>query len=76
MTIEQLIEIAEKESVGDSAKNAMYDIYLNLKLLKSIIDSGDCNICKNKYDCPIVPKPGESVRYNCAFYRGNSNDEF
>jgi hypothetical protein len=70
MTIEQLIEIAEKESVGNSTKKAMYEIYLHLNLLKDIMNSGDCNTCTSQGSCPIAPKPGERVRYNCAFYKG------
>lgn len=41
-----------------------------LKLLKTIQESGDCNICKKKRTCEYVPKLGEQVRYNCPFYEG------
>ena len=39
-----------------------------LKLLKTIQESGDCNICKKKRTCEYVPKWGEQVRYNCPFF--------
>ena len=39
-----------------------------LKLLKTIQESGDCNICKKKRTCEYVPKLGEQVRYNCPFF--------
>lgn len=40
----------------------------NLKLLRDILNSGDCNICKKKKECDYCPKPGQMVRYNCPFY--------
>lgn len=75
MTLEQLIEKAERECIGTRSKPAMYEIYLHLNFLKRIIDSGDCNDCKSRNDCPIVPKPGEQVRYNCAFYKEKKNED-
>ena len=39
-----------------------------LKLLKTIQESGDCNICKKERTCEYVPKLGEQVRYNCPFF--------
>ena len=38
-----------------------------LMAYRNIVESGDCNICKNK-DCQWKPKPGQLVRYNCPFY--------
>lgn len=40
-----------------------------LKLLRDIMNSGDCNTCRDRNDCPIVPQPGQQVRYNCAFFK-------
>lgn len=39
-----------------------------LKLLKRILDSGDCNDCGIKKVCQIKPNYGEQVRYNCPLY--------
>ena len=39
-----------------------------LKLLKRILDSGDCNVCAIKKHCRVVPKLGEQVRYNCPMF--------
>lgn len=40
-----------------------------LKLLKRILDSGDCNDCAMLHSqCRYAPKWGEQVRYNCPFY--------
>lgn len=40
-----------------------------LKLLKRILDSGDCNDCAMSHSqCRYAPKWGEQVRYNCPFY--------
>ena len=42
-----------------------------LKLLKRILESGDCNECGIKKVCNIRPEWGEQVRYNChMFVRG------
>lgn len=39
-----------------------------LKLLKRILDSGDCNDCGIKKVCRVSPNYGEQVRYNCPLY--------
>lgn len=40
-----------------------------LKLLKRILDSGDCNDCAMLHSqCRYAPRWGEQVRYNCPFY--------
>lgn len=39
-----------------------------LKLLKEILDSGDCNECGIRKVCNILPKLGELVRYNCPMF--------
>lgn len=41
-----------------------------LKLLKEIMDCGDCNVCSVKKYCRYVPEIGDKVRYNCPFYNG------
>lgn len=65
MSLEELIKWCEKD------KNPIVNYYIanNLKLLDMIMNTGDCNTCKVHNDCPVAPKPGERVRYNCAFYR-------
>lgn len=39
-----------------------------LMAYRNIVESGDCNVCKNK-DCPWKPMPGQLVRYNCPHYK-------
>lgn len=41
---------------------------------RKIIQSGDCNSCKIKKECDVCPKPGELVRYNCAFYAAKEGE--
>ena len=44
-----------------------------LKLLKRILDSGDCNDCAMLHrQCRYAPRIGELVRYNCPFYSQES----
>ena len=43
----------------------------SLILLKQIQNTGDCNVCKNK-ECKYKPKVGQMVRYNCPFYKAES----
>lgn len=65
--LDRLITEVERLSSKD---DLMYGIYQHLILLKDIMNSGDCNTCTSQSGCPIAPKPGERVRYNCAFYKG------
>ncbi len=39
-----------------------------LKLLKRILESGDCNGCGIKKVCNVRPEWGEQVRYNCPMF--------
>lgn len=58
----------------DRLNKAISDIaYIldSLILLRQIHQTGDCNICKNK-DCGYKPKTGQLVRYNCPFYKAES----
>lgn len=43
----------------------------SLILLRQIQQTGDCNICKNK-SCGYMPKAGQIARYNCPFYKAES----
>ena len=46
-----------------------------LKLLKRILDSGDCNDCAMLHSqCRYAPKWGDQVRYNCPFYSRESEE--
>lgn len=40
----------------------------HLRLLRDILNTGDCNECKNK-DCQHKPIVGERVRYNCYDFK-------
>lgn len=46
----------------------------SLILLKQIQETGNCNICKNRKKCEYVPKVGQMVRYNCPFYKVESEE--
>ena len=46
----------------------------SLILLRQIQNAGDCNVCKNK-ECEYKPKVGQMVRYNCTFYKTESEDK-
>ena len=46
-----------------------------LKLLKRILDSGDCNECGIKKYCMVVPRLGEQVRYNCPLFVRKEQEE-
>jgi hypothetical protein len=41
---------------------------------RNIVETGNCNICKNK-DCQWKPKTGQLVRYNCPHYKAEENHE-
>ena len=43
----------------------------SLILLQQIQQTGDCNNCKNR-DCGYMPEVGHMVRYNCPFYKKES----
>ena len=61
----------------DRLNKTIYDIAYILDcliLLRQIQSTGDCNICKNK-DCGYTPKTGQMVRYNCPFYKAESEVE-
>lgn len=45
----------------------------SLSLLQQIYKTGNCNICKNR-DCGYMPKVGQMVRYNCPFYKAESEE--
>lgn len=49
-------------------------IFESLILLRDIKSTGDCNVCKNK-ECEYKPKAGQLVRYNCPFYKAESEGE-
>ncbi len=58
----------------DRLNKAISDIaYIldSLVLLRNIQQTGDCNICKNR-NCGYMPKAGRMVRYNCPFYKAES----
>lgn len=61
----------------DRLDNAISDVaYIldSLCLLRNILETGSCNDCKRRKDyCDIVPKLGQTVRYNCAYYRSEKS---
>lgn len=44
-----------------------------LRAYRSIVNSGDCNNCRNQKRCDFSPEIGTLVRYNCPFYKRRSN---
>lgn len=45
-----------------------------LTVLKEILDSGNCNDCRNG-QCEWMPKLGQLIRYNCPHYVGITDKE-
>ncbi len=58
----------------DKAISDVACILDHLILLRQIQQTGDCNTCKNR-DCGYMPKVGQMVRYNCPFYKAESEVE-
>ena len=52
----------------DKAISDVACILDHLILLRQILRTGDCNVCKNR-DCGCMPIAGQMVRYNCPFYK-------
>lgn len=42
---------------------------------RRITEKGCCNNCDKRTRCVWVPKPGETVRYNCPFYKKEGDVE-
>lgn len=63
-------QAVEEMSEDKTISNIAY-ILDSLTLLRQILNKGDCNGCKNK-DCRYKPKLGQMVRYNCPFYKAES----
>ena len=78
MTIEEAVERyesnAEYERTHGNLQRCLEFRQLAdwLTLLKRIIESGDCNTCACKLDCPQAPMLGQQVRYNCYAYVSKS----
>lgn len=76
MTLEEAIihaeDVADRCSVTDGDRRCKQEhrqLAEWLKLLKRILDSGDCNDCAMLHrQCRYAPRWGEQVRYNCPFY--------
>jgi len=67
----------DRQMTEDRLNNTISDIeYIlhSLVLLREIQSTGDCNVCKNK-DCGYRPGWGQIVRYNCPFYKAESEEE-
>ena len=46
-----------------------------LRALRNIYETGrDCNTCKRKRQCEHCPKLGQTVRYNCFLWEGDSDE--
>ena len=45
-----------------------------LMVYRSMCQTGSCNSCGNRKRCVYIPEPGESVRYNCPFYKEVRNE--
>lgn len=76
MTLDEAIiyceEVADRCAMTDGdlkCEREHRQLALWLKLLKRIIDLGNCNDCAMlNSQCRYAPKWGEPVRYNCPFY--------
>ena len=82
MTLEEAIihaeDVADRCSVTDGDRRCEQEhrqLVDWLKLLKRILDSGDCNDCAMLHSpCRYAPRIGEQVRYNCPFYSRESEE--
>ena len=63
-----MVEDRLNKTISDLAY--ILDSLISLRQIQNI---GDCNICKNK-DCGYMPKAGQMVRYNCPFYKAESEE--
>lgn len=41
---------------------------------RRLCQTGSCNFCGNRKECEYIPKPGDTVRYNCPFYTEVESD--
>ena len=82
MTLEEAIihaeDVADRCSVTDGDRRCEQEhrqLAEWLKLLKRILDSGDCNDCAMLHrQCRYAPGWGKQVRYNCPFYSRESEE--
>lgn len=59
--------------LDDTISDVAY-ILNTLMAYRNIVNSGDCNRCREKKTCEYVPKPGQLVRYNCPFCKIMENE--
>ena len=62
----------------DRLDKAIADVAYILDVLtayRNMSRTGNCNTCKIAKECGVCPKPGEQVRFNCAFYVGGESNE-
>lgn len=75
MNIDELLFYTNKKFEEETSDGIYYyQVYEALITLKDIMSHGNCNDCRDERDCTIVPKYGESVRWNCAFYKKKGSD--
>lgn len=82
MTLDEAIihaeEVADRCSVTDGDRRCEQEhrqLADWLKLLKRILDSGDCNECGIEKYCQVAPPLGEQVRYNCPLFVRKEQEE-
>ncbi len=61
--------VVKTHSLDEIIADAQFLVSM-LKDYRSIVESGNCNVCAWKKRCDFVPEPGQLVRYNCPFYEG------
>ncbi len=54
--------------LDESIANVAY-VLDTLMAYRRITETGCCNDCGKRSRCLWIPKPGETVRYNCPFYK-------
>ena len=81
--LHELLKVAKKidkdreRMANDRLNKTISDVaYIldSLRVLRNIYETGDCNICAKRKGCEYVPKPGQMVRYNCPFYKVESEE--
>ena len=59
----------------DNAIEYLLNIVDVLMAYRGIAQTGrDCNTCKRKRQCEHCPKLGQTVRYNCFLWEGDSDE--
>ncbi len=74
MTLDEGIRFCEAIARRRSDSDEHRQLADWLKILKIILDSGNCNTCAIRKHCNVVPELGKMVRYNCPMFVRKEED--